>query len=154
MEKRKIKLPDQIDWRLVKACRKKGETWKEISARTGIRHQSLRDWAAKLKKTELLGGRRGSRITADWNLIADMYRNRQPLSEIAEKAGLSSGHSLSTMIANRRRDGRWSLPKMRPDRPVFSPQVLAFLYPAPPSQAADNGPPLPALPRETSKIES
>jgi hypothetical protein len=130
MEKRKAKLPDAIDWKLVTACRKKGETWKEISARTGIRHESLREWAVKLKKTKLLGGRRGSRDTADWALIEKLYQQRKSLDEIAAATGLASGQSLSTVIGNRRKDGRWKLPKRRPNRLVLSPQVLAALYPA------------------------
>ena len=111
MPNRKFELPNDIDWRLVEACRRKGETWDEISARTGISPNSLRHWAAKLGKTELLVEEQGGRLTADWFLIARLYREGKPLEMIAAEAGLASGHSLSARITQRRKDGRWNLPK-------------------------------------------
>jgi hypothetical protein len=126
MEKMKSKLPHDFDWRPVTVWRKNRETWKEISARTGIDHQALRVAAAKLKKTELLG----CRDRADWRLIKKLYKQKKSLDEIAAAAGLASGHSLSTNIGHRRKDGRWKLPKMRPGRLVLSPELLAVLYPS------------------------
>ena len=111
MAKRKFKLPNDIDWSLVEAGRRKGETWTEISVRTGISPYSLRRWAAKLRKTELLAGKQGSESTADWFLIARLYREGKPLDMIAAEAGLASGHSLSARITQRRKQGLWKLPK-------------------------------------------
>jgi hypothetical protein len=128
MRKRKFKLPDEIDWKLVTACRKKGETWKEISARTGTSHKSLREWAVRLKKTELLRWR-GSNSKVDWSLIEKLYKQGKPLDEIAAKAGFASCDSLSVRITHRRKDGRWKLPKRLPRRLVISPELLAILYP-------------------------
>jgi hypothetical protein len=125
MEKVKSKLPDNFNWRPVRLWRKNRETWKQISARTGIHDKTLREAAAKLKKTELLG----FRDRADWDLIKKLYKQRKSLDEIAVKAGLTSGHSLSANITNRRKDGRWTLPKIRPSRRVISPDILAVLYP-------------------------
>ncbi|HTB79565.1 MAG TPA: hypothetical protein VK717_01630 [Opitutaceae bacterium] len=120
MAKRKFKSPERIDWKLVTACRKKGETWKEISARIGMSHHSLRNRASQLGKTELLGGRRGRRFKADWSLIAKLYKQGKPLGLIAARVGLTSGHSLSANLSVRRKDGRWKLPKMRQKRPATS----------------------------------
>ncbi len=111
MAKIKLKLPNDIDWSLVEAGRGKGETWKEISARTGISPVSLRRWAAKLRKTELLVEKQGSDSAVDWFLIAKLYREGKPLDMIAVEAGLASGHSLSAGITQRRKKGLWKLPK-------------------------------------------
>jgi hypothetical protein len=107
MEKIKSQLPTDFDWRPVTVWRKNRETWKQISARTGIHHQTLREAAAKLKKTELLG----FRDRADWDLIKILYRRKKSLDEIAAAVGLTDGHSLSANITKRRMDGRWRLPK-------------------------------------------
>jgi len=87
--------------------RKNREIWKEISARTGVDHKTLREAAAKLKKTELLG----CRDRADWDLIKKLYKQGKSLAEIATEVGFTSGHSLSANITQRRKDGRWHLPK-------------------------------------------
>jgi len=111
MAKRKLKLPNDIDWSLVEASRGRGETWTEISARTGISRESLRRWAGKLRKTELLVGSQGGRSNTDWFLIARLYREGKSLDMIAAEAGFASGHSLSARITQRRKKGLWKLSK-------------------------------------------
>lgn len=108
---RNFKLAD-IDWPLIAACRKKRMKWKEIGTLTGMDHQKLRESAAALGKTELLGCR--SRV--DWDLIARLYKRGKDYNFIAAKVGLTSGHTLWTAIRARRLDGRWTIPLRPRDR--------------------------------------
>lgn len=101
-----------IDWDLVTVWRKNKETWKQISVRLGggMSPQLLRVRAANLGKIELLGHALGHGPRADWTLITKLIASGKTYNEIAQHVGLSSGHSLYTMVHRRRRQGRWTLP--------------------------------------------
>lgn len=118
MPKRKFRLPNDIDWRMVEVWRRKGEAWKKISARTRISAYSLRRWAERLGKIELLAGRQVSRSATDWFLVIKLYREGKSLDMIAAEAGFANARSLTACITQRRKDGRWNLPKRPLQRSV------------------------------------